>query len=135
MTFTDKIVALLIERATDREAEGSPAAGVYRRVAEDVRTWWHEHQTAPLTMTDAVAESGYSEQGLRRYMRRHELAHLSRATLPVRPIAVADEGPAISAPPLTITIPTGSVLVTTRRQKPVQFRSSASPMVDAMFEG
>ena len=134
MIFTDIVAARLLDRAADREAEGSPAAGVYRRVAADVYQWWHEYQTAPLDMAAAVAESGYSEQGLRRYMRRHELGYLSRSTLPVRPLALSGEAPAISEPPLTVC-EEGRKVLAPRRRRPAKFRSTASPMVDAMFEG
>lgn len=84
MTFAEWVARELESRAADRAREQSPAAGVYQRIADDVRAWWREWYEAPLPMATAVEESGYTENGLRRFMRKHGLPHLTRATLPRR---------------------------------------------------
>lgn len=62
VTFIDVVAARLMERAADREAEGSPAAGVYRRIAADILVWHEQYQTAPLALAEAVAVDDATRQ-------------------------------------------------------------------------
>lgn len=84
MTFIDLLVAELKRRADDRAAEDSPAAGVYRRLVAELPAMWKAYQLVPLSIEEGVAESGYTPQGLRAYMKRMGLTQLTRATLPRR---------------------------------------------------
>lgn len=81
-SFVERAVAEFRARADDRAREDSPAAAVYRRVADDLEQLYVTHYTEPLALATACAESGYSPSGLRGLMRRLGLQQITRADLP-----------------------------------------------------
>jgi hypothetical protein len=81
-SFVRRAVAEFRDRAADRAKEDSPAAAVYRRVAEDLERMYQAHVTEPIDLTTGCHESGYSVSGLRGWMRRMGLQQLTRADLP-----------------------------------------------------
>ncbi len=81
-SFVQRAVAEFRDRAADRAKEDSPAAAVYRRVAEDLERMYQTHLTEPIDLTTGCHESGYTVSGLRGWMRRMGLQQLTRADLP-----------------------------------------------------
>lgn len=81
-SFVQRAVAEFRDRAADRAKEDSPAAAVYRRVAEDLERMYQTHLTEPIDLLTGCHESGYTVSGLRGWMRRMGLQQLTRADLP-----------------------------------------------------
>lgn len=84
MHFVERFITTLRDRAADRRSEGSPAAALYTRVADELEAEWKQHQLEELPTAVAMVESGYTVQALRK-LRREGLWSGKREDLPRRP--------------------------------------------------
>lgn len=82
--WVSEYVQELQHRADDRRAEGAPSADIYARVADELEAKRRAALYATPTMADAVEESGYSAEQLRK-LRREGMWSGQRYDLPRRP--------------------------------------------------
>jgi len=117
MDFVASFIGELRQRAEDRQSEGSPAAAVYARVADELETRMRAWELEEVTLREAHAITGFSESQLRRLLADGKTT-LRRGDLPRKPGHGVRRAPRLTgaSPSLAEDILTGQTQARTRRR-------------------